>query len=108
MLSNLSYVISQRHHRPWFAMVAVPLLMNATMLLSLWWTWPALILCIWWWAERSWRYSWVFGVECAATGTCWCMAGAYALVLFNHSVLLVGTIWIVTALILATEAYLAR
>ena len=108
LLSNLAYMVSQRRNRPWLAMVAVPLLMNATMLMTLWWTWPGLIVCVWWWAERSWRYSWVAGVECAAIGTCWCMAGSSALALFNHSVLLVGAIWIATALVLAVESYLAR
>jgi len=108
LTSSLAYTVLHRSSRPWLAMVAVPLLMNATMMLTLWWTWPGLIVFVWWWADRHWRYTWVVGVESGAVGTCWCIAGASALAYFNQSVPIVGFAWIATALLLALESYLAR
>lgn len=93
--------VDGRRSRPWLAMVAVPLAMNITTLALLVWTWPVLIICIWWWADRSWRWRWIVGVEAAAFGTMWTTSFVYALAGNPGSRLIVGAIWIALASTLA-------
>ncbi len=82
-------------------MVAGPLAMSAAMAELLWWTWPVLIIGIWWWADRSWRRTWIVGVEAGIFGAQWTIAGALALGDFPGARLLIGTVWISSALALA-------
>jgi hypothetical protein len=90
-------------------MVALPLEMSATMSLLLWWTWPALIFCIWWWADSAWRWTWIVGFEAGLFGTQWTVAGALSLGDFPNSRPLIATIWIGCALALAAvSAYNRR
>jgi len=90
-------------------MVAVPLEMAATMSVELWWAWPALIFCIWWWADSRWRWTWIVGVESGLFGTLWTYSGAQALAQFPQSRIIVGAIWIGLALALAAvSAYNRR
>lgn len=97
----IALALRSRRRRPWLAMVAVPLEMSATMSIGLWWTWPALIFGTWWWANSTWRWSWVVGTEAGIVGTEWSFGGAVALGDFPNSRLLVGSIWIACALALA-------
>ncbi len=99
---------AQRRSRAWVAMVAVPLEMNATMLLQLWWTFPALVVCAWWWAERDWPYKWLIAVQLGTLGSCWCYAGAYSLASWPTWTLLIGAIWATFALALAVLSLLTR
>jgi hypothetical protein len=108
-LSAAAHVVDERRARPWLAMVAVPLAMNAAMLLSLWWTWAPLIVTVWWWAERGWPPTWFLVVEYTAIGTGWCIAGSSALAEFPSATVPIGAIWAATALALAlTSLYMRR
>ena len=100
-LSSISVAVESRRRRPWLAMAGVPLEMAATMTLQLWWTWPALVFCIWWWAPSSWKWTWIVGFEAGLFGTLWVYSFATALAQFTDSRLIVGTIWIGSALALA-------
>lgn len=82
-------------------MVAVPLEMTATMSLFLWWTWPVLVLCIWWWADSTWRWTWIVGVQCGLFGTEWTYCGAVALGQLPQWRPLVCTLWLGCPLALA-------
>jgi hypothetical protein len=100
--------LRQRRCRLWLAMVAIPLEMSATMCLLLWWTWPALIFCIWWWANSTWRWTWIVGVEAGVFGTQWTYAGAVALGNFPNSRAIIAGIWIGCALALAAVSAFSR
>jgi hypothetical protein len=99
--------VACRQPRVWLAYVGVPLAMNATMLLTLWWAWFPLALCAWWCADRSWRGSWLVASLSGALGTCWCVAGVSALQYWPRSPL-VAAVWIGAALVLAGSAQALR
>lgn len=97
-----------RRPRPWLAMVAVPLAMNASGLMDAWWTWPALIVCAWWWSERTYRWAWVVAIEAGALGTGWAYAGAYNLGQSPQHRVLVAAVWLGYALVLAAASIFTR
>jgi len=99
--TSIALAVTSRRRRPWLAMVALPLEMSATMCLLLWWTWPVLIFCVWWWADATWRWTWFVGVEAGLFGTEWCYAGAVALGNFADSRGIVAGIWAGCAVALA-------
>src|SRR5258708_4520410 len=51
-----------RRERLWIGLVAIPLAMTATGLLSLWMTWPVLLLCASAYTP-SWRWLWLLTLE---------------------------------------------
>jgi hypothetical protein len=97
-----------RRRRPWLAALAVPLAMNATMLLTLWWTWFPLGLCAWWWSDRAPLHAWLFSLQRGTVGTGWCVAGTSALQYWSGSMLIVGAAWVAAASTLAALGYLVR
>jgi hypothetical protein len=82
--------------------------MSATMSLLLWWTWPILIFCIWWWADSTWRWTWLIGFEAGLFGTQWTYAGAVALGEFPRSRPIITAIWIACAFALAAVSAHSR
>jgi len=106
--TRVHVALSSRRSRPWIAMVAVPLAMTATMLLLDWWAWPALGLCAWWWADRSWRWTWLVAVEAGLVGTQWAFIGAYGLADFPNHRGIVAAVWIGFASALAGASWLNR
>lgn len=75
------------------------------MALLLWWTWPVLVLCIWWWADSTqWRWTWLVGFEEGIFGTQWLYCGAIALGEFPNMHPLIAVIWIGSALALAAAS----
>jgi hypothetical protein len=98
---------SERRDRPWLALVAVPLAMNATGLVGLWWTWPPMLLgaaaC-----TRAWRWSWVLALQLGAIGTEWAYVGAASLVQWPTQRLAVGAIWATVAFYFAGAGSLHR
>jgi hypothetical protein len=89
-------------------MIAVPLEMTASMLVALWWTWPPLVACAWWWADRRWRWTWLLAVTKGIVGTLWASVGAFSLREFPHSRPLVATLWTAFPAVLAALSALNR
>ena len=83
---------ARRQDRPRLALIAVPLAMNATGLVGLWWTWPVLVAgaaaC-----TPAWRWSWVLTFQLGAIGTQWAYVGAIALAVWPDHRVLVGVVW---------------
>jgi hypothetical protein len=100
-------VWAQRRDRPWLALVAVPLAMNASGLMQLWWLWVPLLLgaaaC-----TPAWRWSWVLTFQLGAIGTEWAYVGATSLGQWPSQRLVVGATWACVALYLAGGASLHR
>jgi len=98
---------SQRRDRPWLALVAVPLAMNASGLTQLWWLWVPLLAgaaaC-----TPAWRWSWVLGFQLGVIGTEWAYVGATSLAQWPAQRLVVGAIWAGVVLYLAGAANLHR
>ena len=82
-------------------MVAVPLTINASWLTEVWWAVLPLAVCAWWWADRSWQWTWLVAVEAGAFGTLWSYSGATALAQLPRDRLVVGSVWVAMALTLA-------
>jgi hypothetical protein len=82
--------------------------MTASMTVLDWWLWPSLILCAWWWADRSFRWTWIVSIEQGAIGAQWAYLGAYALAAWPTQLVIVGTGWIGYALVLATASWIGR
>jgi hypothetical protein len=108
LITSVAIAMRTRKRRPWLAMVAGPLEMSATMSLLLWWTWPILIFCIWWWADSAWRWTWLVGFEAGLFGTQWTYAGAVALGEFPRSRPIIAAIWIACAFALAAVSAYSR
>ena len=98
---------TQRRDRPWLAMVAVPLAMNASGLTQLWWLWIPLLLgaaaC-----TPAWRWSWVLTFQLGAIGTEWAYVGATSLAEWPTQRAVVGATWTCVALYLAGAGNLNR
>lgn len=96
-----------RRDRPWLALLAVPLAMNASGLMQLWWLWPLLLAgsaaC-----TRTWRWSWVLSFQLAAIGTEWAYVGATSLAQWPTHRSVVGAIWACVMLYVAGAANLNR
>lgn len=107
-ISAAGYLVETRQPRPWVAMVAVPLEINAAVTASVWWPWPLLIACIWWWADRNLPRMWLKSVEYSSIGSIWCMTLPLALAVFPTSRTIVGIVWGGAALILAVAAFSVR
>jgi len=94
-----------RRDRPWLALIAVPLAMNASGLETLWWVWVPMLLgaaaC-----TPAWRWSWLLTLQLAVIGTEWAFVGASALGTWPMSHLIVGGVWagVAFGLALAAEA----
>ena len=96
-----------RRDRPWLGLIAVPLAMNASGLMHLWWQWVPLLLgaaaC-----TPKWRWSWILSFQLGALGTEWAYLGATSLAQWPMQRLMVGAIWAWVALCLAGTANLNR
>lgn len=106
--SSIDHYIYIRKSRPWTAMVSVPLAINATALLGMWWAFPVLCICAWWWADRAWPWTWLVAVESSAFGTLWAYSGANALAEFASARFLVAILWISLPLCLAATSIYTR
>jgi hypothetical protein len=97
---DLSMEWSERRDDPLFGLVAVPLAMTATGLLSQWWAWPLLTIegAI---ATRAWRWSWIGALETAFIGTEWAWVGATALASWPSMTPTIGVIWAAFPAVLA-------
>jgi hypothetical protein len=97
----------QRRDRPWLALVAVPLAMNASGLMQLWWLWIPLLLgaaaC-----TPAWRWSWALTLQLAIVGTEWAYVGATSLAQWPAQRAVVAATWVYVALLLAGAANLNR
>lgn len=89
-----------RTDRPWVALVAVPLAMNATGLTEQWWLWIPLVIgsaaC-----TPTWRWTWVLSLQLGLLGTEWAYVGAVSLAMWPMHRTFVGIIWIACVLALA-------
>jgi hypothetical protein len=97
----------QRRDRPWLAMIAVPLAMNASGLMQDWWLWIPLLLgaaaC-----TPAWRWSWVLSFQLGAIGTEWSYVGATSLGQWPGQRYFIGAAWAFVGLLLAVAAQLNR
>jgi hypothetical protein len=88
-------------------MIAVPLAMNASGLVSQWWLWIPLLLgaaaC-----TPAWRWSWVLTFQLGAMGTEWAYLGATSLGHWPAQRFVIGATWTCVALYLAGAANLNR
>jgi hypothetical protein len=98
---------TQRRDRPWLALIAVPLAMNASGLIQLWWLWIPLVAgavsC-----TPAWRWSFVLTLQLAVFGTEWAYVGATSLAQWPAQRLVVGVAWASVALYLGGAASLHR
>ena len=78
------------------------------MLEELWWLALPLLIGSWWWADRSWPWTWIVAVECAAFGTVWAYSLSEALARFAESRVVVGCIWSLAALSIALVSLWSR
>lgn len=97
---DLSMEWNERRDDPLFGLVAVPLAMTATGLLSQWWAWPLLTIeaVI---ATRAWRWSWIGALETAFIGMEWAWVGATSLASWPSMTLTIGVIWAAFPAVLA-------
>lgn len=107
-LTAVATYTRRRRERPYLGMLGVPLLMTATMLQYLWWTWPVLVFCAWWWAPRSSPWAWIVAVEAGALGVQWACMGAISLGAYPAHRPLVEALWFGGALLLFAIARLNR
>jgi hypothetical protein len=96
---------STRRERPWLALIAVPLAMNATGLLQLWWLWPILLVVA---AVSAPSWWWVLSVQLAIVGTEWAYVGCVALAMWPSAPWQVGIMWGGVALALAVVGMMNR
>ena len=98
---------TKRRDRPWLALVAVPLAMNASGLVQLWWLWVPLLLgaasC-----TPEWRWSWVLSFQLGVVGTEWTFVGATWLGQWPGQRFFIGATWTLVALFLAVVAKFNR
>ena len=106
--SRAAEAMWNRTAHPLVAMVAVPLMMTAAALVGVWWEWPMLIFCGWWYADRASRWTWILTIEAGAIGAQWAYIGATALATWPSHIELVGAVWIAYQLLIAAVSYLAR
>lgn len=99
---------SVRVARPRLAMLACPLAVIPFMLGELWWLALPLFIGSWWWADRSWRWTWIIAIECASFGTVWAYSFSEALAQFANSRMVVGCIWSFAALSIAIVSLWSR
>lgn len=105
--SSVQLAWTTRRDRPWLAIVAVALAMNASGLVQLWWLWVPLLLgaatC-----TPEWRWSWVLSFQLGVVGTEWAYVGATSLGQWPGQRLLIGATWALVVLFLAVAAKLNR
>src|SRR5450759_5321162 len=103
--ARLSWTI--RTDRPWLALVAVPLAMNASGLTEQWWLWIPLVIgaaaC-----TPAWRWTWVLSLQLGFVGTEWAYVGAVSLALWPTHQTFVGIIWTASVLTLAVVGLFNR
>ena len=103
--AHLSWM--KRRDRPWLALVAVPLAMNASGLMQDWWLWIPLLLgaasC-----TPAWRWSWVLSFQLGVVGTEWAYVGSTSLGQWPGQQLPIGAAWAFVGLLLAVAAQLNR
>jgi hypothetical protein len=100
--------IAARRSRLRLANVAVPLAVTAAIVSSQWWAVVPLSACAWWWAPREWGWEWAVAVGRGIITAEWALIGAYALGAFPDKRGVVGAAWVLTAVLLAASAKLAR
>ncbi len=105
---SMTRLTDSRRPRPWTAMESVPLAIVATSLVGAWWAFLPLALCAWWWAERSFPWTWLVSVESGAFGTLWSYSGASALAEWPDRRALVGLVWIALPVALGVVSAFAR
>jgi hypothetical protein len=105
--SSVQLAWTKRRDRPWLAIVAVALAMNASGLVAAWWLWVPLLLgaatC-----TPEWRWSWVLSFQLGVVGTEWAFVGATSLGQWPGQRLFIGAIWALLALLMAVAAKLNR
>lgn len=101
-------LLARRKCRPRTAMISVPLTMLAGWLTQQWWTIIPLGLCAWWWAERTWPWTWLVAVESGAFGSLWAYSGATALAQFPAYRIPIALGWIGIAAALALVSGMTR
>ena len=105
--SSVHLAWTKRRDRPWLAIVAVALAMNASGLVAAWWLWVPLLLgaatC-----TPDWRWSWVLSFQLGIVGTEWAFVGATSLGQWPGQRLFIGASWALVALSLAVAAKLNR
>jgi hypothetical protein len=89
-------------------MVACPLAVIPLMLSELWWLAILLLIGSWWWADRSWRWTWIVAIESAGFGTIWAYSFSEALAQFGNSRAVVGCVWSLAALSIAVVSMWSR
>lgn len=98
---------TNRRECAWLALIAVPLAMNASGLLQLWWLWLPLTVgagaC-----TPVWRWTWVVTLQLAILGTEWAFVGAAALTAWPTHRDVVGVVWVGTAIALAAAGFVNR
>jgi len=96
-----------RTDRPWLALIAVPLAMNASALTDNWWLWIPLVIgaaaC-----TPSWRWTWVLSLQLGLVGTEWAYVGAVSLAMWPTHQTIVEIIWTASVFTLAVVGLVNR
>ncbi|MHB1777561.1 MAG: hypothetical protein ACYCU7_16460 [Acidimicrobiales bacterium] len=101
-------VTLRRHHRPWLALVAVPLAVVAAVCTFQFWLVIPLLALSWWWAPVDWPWGWLLAVLEACFGVQWVYSGAIFLDGFPNQRIVVGTLWALYAGIIAAAGMYNR
>lgn len=86
-------VAARRHHRPWLALVAVPLAVVAAVCAFQFWLVVPLFVLSWYWAPADWPWGWLLAVLEACYGVQWVYLGAAFLDGFSADRIVVGFLW---------------
>jgi hypothetical protein len=89
-------------------MIAIPLIVPVFTLLQLFWFVPLTFAMSWWYADRTWRWTWIVAVECACFGSVWSYSFSEALAQFPTDRLVVGSLWSTAALATALVSVWSR
>ena len=85
--------LRHRQERPWIALVGIPLEAVAVAIAGLWLYELLLIIPLLWLSPWEEPWIWILGVEEAAFGIQWAYIGIYALLTWDHAIIVVGLIW---------------
>ena len=107
LTSALRLSWTTRTDRPWLALLAVPLAMNASALTEHWWLWIPLVIgasaC-----TPAWRWTWVLSLQLAVVGTEWAYVGAVSLAMWPTQRTFVGFAWTGSVIALAVVGLINR
>lgn len=98
----------QRSDRPWYALVAVPLLVLVAVLTVQFWALVPLVALMWWFGSAESPLIWILAVVESAWGCQWVLIGTYLLATYPDDRGTVAVVWIGYAALVAALGMVNR